>query len=78
MVNVSLTLNNQEWIDALTYKYHDCSLSRLAYVHNFGENLAEEEEKVAKWLAEEPEEAPPEEATEEELKKRDEEKTKRA
>lgn len=62
----------------MTFKYHDAVLTRLAFVHNFGENLVEEEEKVAKWLAEEEEEAPPEEATEEELKKRDEEKTKKA
>ena len=53
-------------------------MNRLAYVHNFGEALAEEEERVAKWLAEEPEEPLPEDITEEEIKKRDEEKAKRA
>lgn len=46
-------------------------------MHNFGEAL-EEEEKGAKWLAEEPEEPLPEEITEEEIKKRDEEKVKKA
>lgn len=40
--------------------------------------MAEEEERVAKWFAEEPEEPLPEEITEEEIKKRDEEKAKRA
>jgi len=47
-------------------------------VHNFGEALAEEEERVAKWLAEEPEEPLPEDITEDEIKKREEEKAKRA
>jgi len=61
----------------LQFKYHDCRLTRLAYVHNYGEAL-EEEERAAKWLAEEPEEPLPEEITEEEIKKRDEEKAKRA
>ena len=77
-INISLTLNNQEWIDALPFKYHDCRLTRLAYVHNFGEDLAEEEEKVAAWLAEKPEEPLPEEITEEELKKREDENAKKA
>ena len=77
-INVSLTLNNQEWISALSFTYHDCRLTRLAYVHNFGEALAEEEERVAKWLAEEPEEPLPEDITEDEIKKREEEKAKRA
>ena len=40
--------------------------------------MAEEEEKAAKWLAEEPIEPLPEEITEEEIKKRDEEKAKKA
>ena len=53
-------------------------MARLAYVHNFGEALAEEEERVAKWLAEEPEEPLPEDITEDEIKKREEEKAKRA
>lgn len=77
-VNVSLTFNNQEWIEALPFHYHDAKLARLAYVHNFGEHLVEEEEKQTKWLEEEPEEPIPEELTEEELKKRDEEKAKKA
>lgn len=73
-INISLTLNNQEWIDALPFKYHDVSLNRLAYVHNFGENLPEDADKIAIWMGEEPEEALPEDITEEEIKKRDEEK----
>jgi len=72
-----LTLNNQEWINALTFRYHDFKLTRLAHVHNFGENLADEEERVARWLSEEPEEVYPEDITEEELKKREDEKHKR-
>ena len=73
-----MTLNNQEWINALPFKYHDVRLTRVAFVHNFGENLPEDADKVAIWLAEEPEEQPPEDATEEELKKREEEKAKKA
>lgn len=77
-VNVSLTFNNQEWIEALPFQYHDAKLDRLAYIHNYGEHLVEEEEKQAKWLEEEPEEPIPEELTEDELKKREEEKAKKA
>lgn len=77
-INISLTLNNQEWIEALPFKYHDISLTRLAYVHNYREDLVEEEERTAAWLAEEPEEPLPEEITEEELKKREEDKKKKA
>lgn len=77
-INISLTLNNQEWIQALPFKYHDFALTRLAYVHNYREDLAEEEERTTAWLAEEPEEPLPEEITEEEIKKRDEEKKKKA
>ena len=40
--------------------------------------MVEEEEKAAKWLAEEPVEPLPEDITEEEIKKRDEEKAKKA
>jgi hypothetical protein len=29
-----LSLNDQEWIDALSYKYHDANVVRLAYVNN--------------------------------------------
>ena len=52
-------------------------MARLAYVTNFGEGM-EEEEKTAKWLAEEPEEALPEDLTEEEVKKREDEAAKKA
>lgn len=52
-------------------------MTRLAYVSNFGEGL-EEEEKAAKWLAEEPEEPLPEDLPEEEIKKREDEAAKRA
>ena len=52
-------------------------MKRLAYVNNFGEGL-EEEEKNAKWLAEEPEEPLPEDLPEEEVKKREDEAAKKA
>lgn len=62
----------------MPFKYHDARLTRLAYVHNFGENLPEDADKVAIWQGEEPEEELPEDITEEEIKKRDEEKAKKA
>ena len=52
-------------------------MTRLAYVTNFGEGL-EEEEKTARWLAEEPEEPVPEDLGEEEIKKREDEAAKKA
>ncbi len=77
-ISISLTLNNQEWITAMPFKYHDCSLTRLAFVHNFAEAILDEEEKHAKWVEEEPEEIIPAEITQDELKKRNEEKAKKA
>lgn len=72
-IKIELTLNGQEWMDALTFKYHDCGVTRLAYVTNFGEDLETEEEKEAAWLAPDPAPVPPEEdaepPTEDELAK---------
>lgn len=76
-VQVSLTFNNQEWIDAGEYKYHDIKVTRLAYVNNFAEEVESEEEKQKLWEKEEQEPEPPAEATEEELKKHEEEKEKK-
>ena len=76
-IDISLTFNNQEWIKALTFKYHDVAVKRLAYVNNFGEGM-EEEEKNAKWIAEEPEEQLPDDLPEEEVKKREDEAAKKA
>jgi len=72
-----LTLNNQEWLDALAFSYHDVKLGRVAYVHNYGETMTDEERQAA-WLAEEAEEVIPEDTPEEEVKKREEEKVKKA
>ena len=71
-----MTLNNQEWIPAGSFNYHDLKLTRLAYVHNFGEQFPEEE-REERWFAEEPIEADPEDMTEDEIKKRDDERTKK-
>jgi hypothetical protein len=30
-VDIKLTLNNQEWIDALHFNYHDTEITRIAY-----------------------------------------------
>lgn len=76
-INIELTYNNQEWINALTFKYHDCKINRVAYVHNYLPDLSPEEREL-KWLAEEPEEdEATEDLPEEELKKRAEEKAKK-
>jgi hypothetical protein len=68
-VKVSLTFNNQEWIDVPEFKYHDISITHIAYVDNFAEDAETEEEKEKLWLSEEPIEHPPAEATEEEVTK---------
>jgi len=31
-IKISLTLNGQEWVDALSFKYLDSTVSRLAYL----------------------------------------------
>lgn len=76
-VKVSLTFNNQEWIPAPDYRYHDVSVTRLAYATNFAEEVESEEEKQKLWLAEEAIKEPPEGATEEEVKKWEEERAKK-
>ena len=50
----------------------------MAYCINFGEGVADQEEKDKLWLAEEVLEVYPEDLPEEEIKKKDEEKLKKA
>lgn len=38
-IKIRITFNNQEWIDARTFKYHDASITRMAYAHNFSLNM---------------------------------------
>lgn len=76
-VQISLTYNNQEWIPVPSFKYHDISISRVAYVTNFAEEIESEEERNKLWLSEEPVARPPSGAGEEELKKLEEEKAKK-
>lgn len=69
-VRISLTFNNQEWVDALSFKYHDVDVTRIVYATTFGEDLETEEEKDAAWLAPDvPPPPPEEEPTEEEIEK---------
>lgn len=77
-VKVSLTFNNQEWIEVPSYKYHDIVVTRLAYVTAFGEEIEDEAQRKKLWHSEEAILAPPAEASEEEIKKWKEEKTKKA
>jgi hypothetical protein len=77
-VKLSLTFNNQEWIDVPQYKYHDISVTRIAYVTNFAEDIESEEEKEKLWKSEQPIEEAHAEATEEEIKKWEEERLKRS
>lgn len=76
-VHVSLTFNNQEWIPVPDFRYHDISVTGLAYVNNFAEEIESEEERQKLWLSEEPLHLPDGDATEEEIKKFEEEKAKR-
>lgn len=76
-VKMSLTFNNQEWVDAPDYKYHDIVVERVAYENAFAEEIESEEEKQKLWIAEEAPPQPPAEATEEEVKKWEEEQAKK-
>lgn len=75
-VNIHLTLNNQEWINALQFSFHDAEIQRVSYVP-IGLPEQTHEEKDALFNAEEPEEQYPEDMPEEEKKKRDDEKAKK-
>ena len=44
-VDMKLTLNNQEWIDALQFSYHDAEIAHISYVSNAGAPEATAEEK---------------------------------
>lgn len=66
-----LTFNNQEWIPGPDFKYHDHSITRIAYATAANDPAAPEYET---WNEEQPEEVPTEELTEEEIAKREEEK----
>jgi hypothetical protein len=76
-VSMALTFNNQEWIQAPDYRYHDASVTRIAYVTAFSEEIESEEEKQKLWLAEEAPPQAPAEATEDEIKKWEEEQAKK-
>jgi hypothetical protein len=77
-IQVMLTFNNQEWIPARQFRYHDHKVERLAYAHTFGHEIADLSERDRLWRAEEALERYPEEMVEEERKKKDEEKAKKA
>jgi hypothetical protein len=40
-VRVMLTFNNQEWIMAKEFKYHDCKVDRIQYAHTYGNDIAD-------------------------------------
>jgi len=40
-----LTLNGQEWIDALRFKYHDLKFTRIAVAKDLGDGLNEEQKQ---------------------------------
>jgi hypothetical protein len=80
-VSLSITFNNQEWIPAKTFQYHDFQIERIAYAHPFMENapgsIQEPEEREQQWL--QPEDIEVIEAeTEEERKKKEDEKRDKA
>lgn len=71
-------MNDQEWIDALSYKYHDTNVVRLAYINNDLTATLSPEERERLWHQEEPEESYPEGISEEEIKKKEDEAQKKA
>jgi hypothetical protein len=73
-IKIEITFNNQEWIKALDFAFHDHHVTRVAYAHTFMGETAEPEQREQDWNSELPEEEHPEETTEEERKKKDEEK----
>lgn len=75
-INLQVTYNNQEWIKAPDFRYHDAVILRLSYAHSFGSDLTPEDREIA-WLAEEPEEDMGD-LPEEEIKKKEEEKARKA
>lgn len=76
---MSLSLNDQEWIEALSYKYHDANVVRLAYVNNDLTASLSNDERDKLWNQEEAEDTGyPEGTPEEEIKKKDDEIAKKA
>jgi hypothetical protein len=75
---VYLTFNNQEWISAKDFKYHDHKVERIAYAHTFGLDIPDLNERLRLWKAEEVLDKYPDEMPPEEVKKRDDEKAKKA
>lgn len=75
---MQLSLNGQEWIDALSFKYHDAKIGRFAYVPNDLYASLSQEERERLWTQEEAEEVPVEGISEEERKKREDEQQKKA
>ena len=41
-VHIEFTLNAQEWIPALSFRYHELKITRLSFAKDFGEGLDEE------------------------------------
>lgn len=75
-IRLQLSLNDQEWIDALQFRYHETNIERLAYAVF---DLAATPEDIQKvWCEPEEEWVAPEGITEEELKKREDELAKKA
>jgi len=55
-VDIKMSLNNQEWFDALTFSYHDSEVGHISYLKELGPPDASHDDKEALWNAEEPEE----------------------
>lgn len=76
-VKMSLTFNNQEWIPARDFKYHDHKVERIAFASAFGAEIADAHEREKAWRAEEPIEKYPDDLPAEEVKRREEERLKK-
>lgn len=68
-IKIHLSLNGQEWVDALSFRYADSHVERLQYMPVDPASTQTPEELKAAWIKEEPEQFPPEGADEEALKK---------
>ena len=78
-VKVFLTFNNQEWIQAREFSYHDCRVERVAFAHTYGLEIADLGEREKHWRAEEPlQDGYPPETAPEEVKKREDERARKA
>jgi len=50
-IKMAITFNNQEWIAGQDFKYHDHTIERVAWGHQFMDPAVEQEQRDAEWEA---------------------------